>query len=72
MEKIRIPPERGMVVQLVPKSYEVQVPMAARQVEVWFRNFYAVSSRCEAWDSRYGQNYWFDVVDKPMREDMRA
>jgi hypothetical protein len=41
---------------------EVVVPMGATQVELWFRNSYQASSRCEAWDSRFGQNYWFNVT----------
>jgi hypothetical protein len=62
LEKIRQPPGHGMVVALQPKGYEVVVPMGATQVELWFRNSYQVSSRCEAWDSRFGQNYWFNVT----------
>jgi hypothetical protein len=62
LEKIRTPPGMGMVTQLIPKPVEVGVPPDATQVELWFRNFYEVSSRCEAWDSRFGQNYWYPVV----------
>ena len=40
------------------------MPFDAAQVELWFHNFYQVSSRCDAWDSRFGQNYWFDVVQR--------
>jgi len=63
MEKIRNPPERGMVVELKPKPYEVEVPAHTTQIEMWFRNFYQTTAFCEAWDSRYGQNYWLQVVD---------
>ena len=59
LEKIR---KDGMVVQLVPRAYEVLVPSDATEVELWFRNFFDVSSACEAWDSRYGQNYRYEVV----------
>jgi Family of unknown function (DUF6209) len=54
--------QSGMVVRLDPKPVEVLIPPDAQQVEMWFLNTSGVSSRCEAWDSRYGQNYWFDVV----------
>ncbi len=63
VEKIRMPPDRGMVVGLKPKPYEVSAPVDATQVEMWFRNFYRTTSFCEAWGSCYGQNYWFQVVD---------
>jgi hypothetical protein len=62
LEQIREPPEFGVVVELRPKRYAVVVPMDATRVELWFRNFYQYSSGCEAWDSRYGANYWYDVV----------
>lgn len=51
----------GMVVGHVPIPFEVAVPTDATQAEIWFHNFYQTSSRCGAWDSRFGENYWFEV-----------
>lgn len=51
----------GPVIRLEPKPLEVDVPRDAREVEMWFRNSHFVSSQCEAWDSRFGQNYWYSV-----------
>jgi Family of unknown function (DUF6209) len=41
-------------------SLTVQVPIDATKVELWFKN--TDNTGCVAWDSRYGQNYWFDIV----------
>jgi hypothetical protein len=38
----------------------VEVPIDATKIELWFKN--ADPTGCVAWDSRYGQNYWFDVT----------
>lgn len=57
----------GMVVGHVPVPFEVVVPSDATQVEMWFHNFYHTSSRCDAWDSRFGENYWFEVGGPPPR-----
>ncbi len=54
--------EGGMVVAHMPQSFEVSVPDDATQVQLWFRSWYQLSSFCEAWDSRYGQNYVFNVT----------
>ena len=65
LEKIREPPGTGAVVDLVPRTVEVVVPIGARRVELWFHNFYtsAVGGRtCDAWDSRFGRNYWYEVM----------
>ncbi|SEP33232.1 hypothetical protein SAMN02990966_05162 [Rhodospirillales bacterium URHD0017] len=51
----------GVVTGHSPKALEVTVPSDATQIEVWFHNFAEVGGRCDAWDSRFGQNYWFDV-----------
>lgn len=45
-----------------PEPVELDVPKEATQVELWFRSWLDVSGYQEAWDSRNGQNYWFDVV----------
>ena len=60
----RIGSPSGIVTTLQPIPWVVSVPFDAAQVELWFHNFYQVSSRCDAWDSRFGQNYWFDVVQR--------
>ena len=46
------------------KPFEFVVPGDAIRVEVWFRSGCQDSGRPEdvAWDSRFGQNYWFDVI----------
>jgi hypothetical protein len=46
--------------QVAPTPLTVQVPVGATQIEVWFHN--TDSTGCSTWDSRYGQNYWFDVT----------
>src|SRR5215470_1625051 len=67
LKAVREPPEMGMVVALVPAPFVFSVPADTTQVELWFHNFYQTSSRCDAWDSRFGQNYWFDVGGAPPR-----
>jgi len=57
----------GMVIGHVPAPFELPVPSDATQAEIWFHNFYQTSSRCDAWDSRFGENYWFDVGGAPPR-----
>ena len=51
----------GPVIGHVPIPFECSVPSDATQAEIWFHNFYQTSSRCDAWDSRFGDNYWFDI-----------
>jgi uncharacterized protein DUF6209 len=51
----------GIVTAHSPKPLEVAVPSDATQIEVWFHSVAEVGGRCDAWDSRFGQNYWFDV-----------
>jgi len=57
----------GVVIGHVPAPFELPVPDDATQAEIWFHNFYQTSSRCDAWDSRFGQNYWFEVGGAPPR-----
>jgi hypothetical protein len=53
---------RGPVRDHRPKPFEVMVPQNATQVEVWFESDQRMlGSSAVAWDSRFGQNYWFDV-----------
>lgn len=45
-------------------SSEIQVPPGTRQIEIWFDGTWLVGSRSNIekfWDSRFGQNFWFDV-----------
>jgi hypothetical protein len=51
---------RGSSGAMVATSLEVAVPIDATKIELWFRN--TDNTGCVAWDSRYGQNYWFDVT----------
>ena len=45
-----------------PRPFEITVPADASQIELWFHTSYQLTSFCEAWDSRFGQNYWFNVT----------
>ncbi len=56
-----------MVVGHVPAPFETAVPDDATRAEIWFHNFYQTSSHCDAWDSRFGSNYWFDIGGAPPR-----
>jgi len=51
----------GVVTALSPKPRDVMVPSDTAQIEMWFHNFVEIGGRCDAWDSRFGENYWFDV-----------
>ena len=51
----------GMIISLEPQPFEVTVPSDATQVEMWFHNYTTLGHGCEAWDSRYCQNYWYSV-----------
>jgi hypothetical protein len=52
----------GVVTALSPRRLEIAVPRDTRQIEMWFHNFTEIGGRCDAWDSRFGENYWFDVA----------
>jgi hypothetical protein len=64
----------GPVVNHRPRLIEITVPMDAIRVELWFHTFseWPTGGSCSAWDSRFGQNYWFDVargsITAPRRE----
>jgi hypothetical protein len=45
-----------------PSIFEVGIPIGSTQVEVWFEG--RASTGTTGWDSRYGQNYTFPVVDQ--------
>src|SRR5262245_25406976 len=51
-----------IVATSAPRYLEVAVPSDSRQIEMWFHNFAELGGRCDAWDSRFGDNYWFDVA----------
>ncbi|WP_437730079.1 DUF6209 family protein [Sorangium sp. So ce1335] len=57
----------GAVIAHRPAPLEISVPDDATRVEMWFHNFSQTSARCDAWDSRFGDNYWFDVGGPPPR-----
>ena len=50
--RVIVPP--GPILLVVP------VPADATQAELWFHNTDVFG--CSAWDSRFGQNYWYDVA----------
>jgi hypothetical protein len=52
----------GPVIDNLPNPFEIDVPIGATQVELWFRTFDDFRYFREAWDSQFGQNYLFDVV----------
>src|SRR5262245_55651110 len=56
-----------IVIGHVPMPLEIAVPSDATQAEIWFHNFSQGTSRCDAWDSHFGDNYWFDVGGAPLR-----
>jgi hypothetical protein len=58
MEPIRT---GGVVTALSPKRLEIAVPDDTAQIEMWFHNLAEIGGRCDAWDSRFGENYRFDV-----------
>ncbi|MGA2929763.1 MAG: DUF6209 family protein, partial [Solirubrobacteraceae bacterium] len=44
---------------------DITIPSDAEWIEMWFHNFLPVQvggNQCDAWDSRYGQNYWYQVL----------
>ncbi len=51
----------GMTVAHSPVPFTVKIPQDTTQIEIWFHTFSQTSERCDAWDSRFGENYWFDV-----------
>ncbi|MGK3987761.1 DUF6209 family protein [Sorangium sp. So ce136] len=57
----------GAVVAHTSAPLEVSVPDDATRVEMWFHGYHQTSDRCDAWDSRFGGNYWFDVGGPPAR-----
>jgi Family of unknown function (DUF6209) len=72
LDRVRSPPEHGMVVDVVPRDVLVHVPPGTEHIEMWFHNWYQTSSRCDSWDSRFGENYWFSVHQIPQERNDHA
>lgn len=54
----------GPVIAHAPQPVDVTIPSDAEWIEMWFHNFLPEQvggNQCDAWDSRYGQNYWYQV-----------
>jgi hypothetical protein len=55
--------DHGPVIGYRPKPYALLVPPDALRIELWFyTSDREIGGDSEAWDSQYGQNYWFDVA----------
>jgi Family of unknown function (DUF6209) len=52
----------GMVVDHVSQPLDLSVPTDATRAEIWFHGFYQTSTRGDSWDSRFGDNYWFEIA----------
>ncbi len=48
---------------ILDPPYAVDVPDDATEVEMWFKNTDERPGGCLTWDSRFGQNYHFRVVE---------
>jgi hypothetical protein len=46
---------------------EVRVPDDAEQAELWFHGYSQTDCRCDTWDSRFGENYWYAIGGPPPR-----
>src|SRR5262249_52794746 len=57
----------GSVLNHVTQPLALKVPLDSTDVELWFQNHSQTSSSCDAWDSRFGQNYWFGVQGPAQR-----
>jgi Family of unknown function (DUF6209) len=57
--------EGGITISHAPLTFEIDVPSAATQMELWFHNYSFESGPCDAWDSRFGRNYWYAVQGNP-------
>jgi hypothetical protein len=52
----------GPGTQPSPIPFDVQVPADAEIAELWFQVTNILG--CSAWDSRFGQNYWYPVLSQ--------
>jgi len=57
----------GVVIDHASRPLALNVPLDSTDVELWFQNYSQTSTRSDAWDSRFGQNYWFGVGGPPPR-----
>jgi len=57
---------RGVVTALSPKRLDITVPSDTTQIEMLFHNFVEIGGRCDAWDSRFGENYGSMSPDHPV------
>ena len=55
-------PALGAMVPPRPAVMDVRVPVGTTGVELWFER--RSSAGISAWDSWYGQNYTFDVIEE--------
>ncbi len=62
LQEIRANPNSGPVIGYSPRTLVLDVPEDATQVEMWFRSWWDLWQFSEVWDSKFGQNYWFDVI----------
>jgi hypothetical protein len=46
-----------------PWAHELEIPYDATHLEIWFRMTDAQG--CTDWDSRFGENYWFELTTSP-------
>lgn len=51
--------------EIQSRPVEFNVPSNAEHVELWFRNSLGDGTGCEAWDSNFGDNYGFPVMQTP-------
>lgn len=57
--------EGGITISHAPLTFEIDVPSDATQMELWFHNYSFESGPCDAWDSRFGRNYWYAIQGDP-------
>jgi uncharacterized protein DUF6209 len=53
-----------------PVSVTASIPLDAAQAELWFERHNVASGPCQVWDSRFGQNYWYDVAPRGPTEQV--
>lgn len=53
-----------------PIAVDATIPLDATRVELWFERHNVASEPCQTWDSRFGQNYWYDVAPRGPTEQV--
>ena len=43
------------------EALKIKIPLDATAVELWFENRSGAGSDCQVWDSRYGENYRYEI-----------